>query len=293
MNWDDLLLFLKVAHSPSMNRAARSLGLPVASVARRLDALEGALGAKLMKRTPRGWSLTSQGQALLARSSGVQAQAAAIERFVDEIKNKRLDDLVRVSATEPVVAEMLAPRLSNFLRANPNVLLELRTANEQVALALNDADVAVRLVRPDTNSLMSKRIATLEMALFARPDAAPIDNSMPLKQAVIIGYDDSYGRIAERLWVERAGLEQQVRARMSSTRGLVSAVAAGAGWAVLPRIFAEPRGLVAIKMDALPPVPAREIWLVWRKDVHEAPAAKAVRAWIEACFAHAGSAPAT
>jgi DNA-binding transcriptional LysR family regulator len=287
MNWDDLLLFLRVAQSPSMNRAARGLGLPVASVARRLDALEEAVGAKLLKRTPRGWSLTAHGEALVARANGVQAQTAAVERFVDEIKNKRLDDLVRVSATEPVVAEMLAPRLPDFLRAHPNVLLELRTANEQVALALNDADVAVRLVRPDTKSLMGKRIATLDMALYGPPDASPVHNSINLEQAAIISYDDSYGRIAERLWVERAGLERHVRARMSSTRGLVSAVAAGAGWAVLPKIFAEPHGLVTIKTDALPPVPAREIWLVWRKDVQQAPAAQAVRAWIETCFASA------
>jgi len=59
---DDILVFVKVAQFESITRAARSLGMPISTVSRRLSVLESALGVSLLRRTTRRVMLTAQGR---------------------------------------------------------------------------------------------------------------------------------------------------------------------------------------------------------------------------------------
>src|ERR1700676_5087314 len=59
---DDVLIFVKVAQFESISRAARSLGMPISTVSRRLSILESKLGVSLLRRTTRRVTLTGQGR---------------------------------------------------------------------------------------------------------------------------------------------------------------------------------------------------------------------------------------
>ena len=59
---DNILIFVKVAQYESISRAARSLGMPISTVSRRLSVLESQLGVTLLRRTTRRVSLTAQGR---------------------------------------------------------------------------------------------------------------------------------------------------------------------------------------------------------------------------------------
>jgi DNA-binding transcriptional LysR family regulator len=59
---DNILIFVKVAQFESISRAARSLGMPISTVSRRLSVLEAQLGVTLLRRTTRRLSLTAQGR---------------------------------------------------------------------------------------------------------------------------------------------------------------------------------------------------------------------------------------
>jgi DNA-binding transcriptional LysR family regulator len=291
MNWDDLHLFLRVARSASMSAASGPLKLSVATIARRLEAFERQLGVTLAKRTPRGLILTAAGEALRQKAEACQAQMAEIERFAASLGKGEAEPFLRLSATEPVIAEIFAPRLAHLAAGGTPIRVELRVENAQISLALNDADIAIRLARPTGDSLMAKRLKPLAMGLFGQRDylAGIATREGPdLRRASFISYDDSYGRIAELRWIEEQGFATQVRIRTSSTRGMVNAVAAGAGLAILPKVFAlRHADLVEIRHAGHPPVPDRHVWIVWHRSLGRRPVIRRVIGWIEACFREA------
>lgn len=73
-DWNDLRHFLAVARAGSMATAARALGVNSSTVQRRTAALQKAIGRQLVERSPHGYTLTAQGQALLAEAATVEAQ---------------------------------------------------------------------------------------------------------------------------------------------------------------------------------------------------------------------------
>jgi DNA-binding transcriptional LysR family regulator len=291
MDWEALRLFLRVAERESLSAASGPLKLSVATLARRLEALERQIGATLVNRTPRGLNLTEAGKALKQKAEACQLQMAEIERFAGSLGKTAAEPFVRISATEPVIAEIFAPRLPQLTSGVAPVRVELRVENALVSLALNDADIAIRLARPTGDSLMAKRLRPLAMGLFGHRDyvAAITTGAGPdFAAASFISYDDSYGRIAELRWIEEPGFSAQVRVRTSSTRAMVNAAAAGAGLAILPQVFARKHAnLVEVRHPGHPPVPDRHIWIVWHRSLGRRPAIRRVIGWIEACFKEA------
>ena len=285
MNWDDLDLFLRVAAHRSMSAASADVRLSVATIGRRLAALERQIGVPLLHRTPRGFILTEQGTALQRRAEASRLAMAEVARFAATLGAKRSAPAIRISATEPVISEILMARLPMLLDKHPNLRLTLRVETAVVSLPLNDADIAIRLVRPQGDSLMAKRLRPLGMGLFGHKALLDADDEPDWGTVPIIGYDDTYGPLPELRWLEEADLADQVRIRTSSTRGMVNAVAAGAGLAILPRIFArELPDVVEVKPRRSQPIADRSIWIVWHRSMTRQPGMRSVIAWIEACF---------
>ncbi len=291
MDWESLRIFLQVAEQRSLSAASAGLRLSVPTIARRIEALERQLGVTLIRRTPRGLSLTEAGAALRREAQAGRDQMAALERFASTLPAAALPSPIRISATEPVAAEILAPRLGLLFQGSTQDRIVLRIDNARVSLALNDADIAIRLARPEGDSLMAKRLPPLAMALYGSEAYVATltgHGTVDLGRATFVGYDDSYGRIAERSWIEENGFAAQARCQTSSTRAMVNAAAAGHGLAVLPRLLAEARGgLVEVRAPALPVIPERHVWIVWHRDLHRQPAIRRAVRWIEACFAAA------
>jgi DNA-binding transcriptional LysR family regulator len=291
MNWDDLHLFLRVAEARSMSAAAGHLKLSVATISRRLEALEWQLGVPLVKRTPRGLTLTEQGAALKQRAGDCESQMAGIERFAASLRTASAAPFIRISATEPVISEIFASEMVAFSSQHPAIRIELRVENTLVSLALNDADIAIRLTRPAGDSLMAKRLKPLAMGLFGQRryvESISSAEGPDLSRAAFISCDDSYGSIPELRWIREAGFEPQVRVRTSSTRGMVNAAAGGAGLAILPWVFTSRQpSLVEIRPSALPPVAERNIWIVWHRDMTRRPGIRETICWMEECFRRA------
>src|SRR6185436_4500968 len=131
------------------------------------------------------------------------------------------------------------PALPTLLAAAPDIRIDLSSTTDVVSLAAREADVAVRLVRPVGDSLFIRRLPPFDLALFAARSylAGRRPDSLDLQRERILAFDLSYGRIAEVVWIEEAGLAPSVVLRSSSTRALIHAAAAGAGVALLPRMF--------------------------------------------------------
>lgn len=275
-----------LAHTGSLHAAAKRRGVAGSTLSRRLAALEHALGLALVDRRADGSRLTEAGAALARLAMPLDDQLARIARAAEALRAGKSSTPVRVSATEFVVSDVLAPALPALWRAAPDVHIELRSQGEIVSLAARDADVAIRMVRPEGASLVARRLPGLRLGLFAAPaylgDRAP--DTIDLAAERLLNYGDSYGRTPEIGWLARVGLERAVAMRTGSTRALLTACRAGAGIALLPAAFAlhDP---VLVEIPCPVAIPPREPWLVTHPDVRRDPQVRAVQRWIMASFA--------
>ncbi|RQR43544.1 MULTISPECIES: LysR family transcriptional regulator [unclassified Burkholderia] len=241
MSWDDLRYFLAVMRGGSLSAAARALQVQHSTVARRIDALESALGIRLFDRLPRGWPPTDEGLHLAEHAARVETDVHAFARAAQGAA--ALEGLVRVSASPVFASHFLAPRLARAQRAWPALRIDLMGEMHAANLYAREADLAVRLSRPNEPGLAARRLGTMRFALCASPDWA----ATPPDTWAFLGYDDALAQMPQQQWLERFAAGRRFAFVANDLAALHRACVAGAGIALLPRFLVDDPAL-----DALP-----------------------------------------
>jgi DNA-binding transcriptional LysR family regulator len=280
---DDLVA---VARSGSLSGAARRRGVAVSTIARRIDALEANLHLRLIDRRADGVRLTAAGAQIAELAAPLAEQIARVARAAEGLRAGVAAMPVRVTATEFVVSDLLAPALPALWAAGVSFPVHLQSQSDVVSLAARDADIAVRMSRPEGASLIVRKLGEIRMGFYATPevlgdrDPAALD----LLRERLLAYDDSYGRLPELDWMRAQGIAGALAMRTGSTRGLLTAARAGAGIALLPCVFGDADArLVRVAQAAA--LPVRTPWLVVHRDLHRLPNVRATTRWIVATFA--------
>jgi DNA-binding transcriptional LysR family regulator len=154
---DDVLTFVKVADFESISRAARSLGMPISTVSRRLSVLESQLGVSLLRRTTRRVTLTAQGREYLNQCRGPLALLEDAERALT-LGQARPEGLVRMSVPVILGQEPFLNFLSKFLKSQPQIRVELFITNIFLDLAAENLDVAIRFGALEDSSVVATRL---------------------------------------------------------------------------------------------------------------------------------------
>ncbi|MFA5958053.1 LysR family transcriptional regulator [Hyphomicrobium sp.] len=168
-DWNLYLSFLTVLRQRSLSAAARALNLSQPTLARHIDALETALGLELFTRSQQGLSPTDAALELAPYAENVEANAAAMLRMASGLGSE-IRGTVRISASEIVGAEILPPILTTLRRQYPALVFELVLSNVVDNLLRRDADVAVRMVEPDQDALVIRKLGEVTIGLHARKD---------------------------------------------------------------------------------------------------------------------------
>ena len=168
-SWDLYRTFHAVLREGSLSGAARVLDMTQPSIARHVDALEAALGSKLFLRTPRGLSPTDAALELKPLTESLAVTSAALRRTA-EGRGGVVSGTVRISASEVVAFAHLPSILIRLRQAHPNLTLEVSPSNALDDLLQRRADVAVRMVRPEQQALLSRHIGAIEVGLHAHRD---------------------------------------------------------------------------------------------------------------------------
>src|SRR4051795_1078183 len=162
-------LFVQVAETGSLSRAAEELGLSNAAASRHLSALEERLGARLVERNTRRLFLTEPGQEFLRRSKEILADLRDAESAVNASTLNPTGTL-RVTASLSFSMQHIAPLLPEYTRRYPNVRVHVEAANRYLDLIDNGIDVAIRTreFEPDSN-ITIRRLAETRRILAASP----------------------------------------------------------------------------------------------------------------------------
>ncbi|WP_394838480.1 LysR family transcriptional regulator [Pendulispora rubella] len=274
MNWDDLRYLLVLARAATLARAAKAIGVDQSTVRRRLEALETSLGGALVDRRREGWRLTPLGERVVEHALRLESDVAEIARLAGA-DDDRPEGQVVLTAGEVIMAEFVVPYLGDFGARFPKVTFDLRVSNHVLDLARGEADLAVRIVRPDEPALVTRQVGALDVGLYAsrgyleRPPtpALPLRGRVPisdldeLRGQRIVTYDRSLARSPEATWLASRIDPENVVARSSSPFAMMAAVRAGLGIGPLLSVFAERQPELVCVVPS-PALPRRSVWLV-------------------------------
>jgi len=165
-DWDVARIFLEVVRCGSFRAAAERLGQSINSVRRRIDEFESLVGTPLFVRDVYGTRLTDEGLRMVA---GVERmENAAFDLLRDRYQvAPAMSGEVRVAVTEGLGLFWLTPRLVEFQRAFPNILVDLHCDMEAVDILRNEADISIQLSRPTAQEVKIVKLGRMHIMLFA------------------------------------------------------------------------------------------------------------------------------
>jgi len=263
LDWSALRDFLAVAECGSLSRAARRLGVSQPTLTRRMAALQQSLGAELLRRGPRGLELTESGEAILGPTRQMAQEAQAIELAASG-RDQALAGTVRITATEGLAVEWLTPALAAFRERHPLIDLEILVRNTALNVLRREADVAIRLGRPQQAELVARRVAELVLGLYASRGYLAATGVPQTPQDLArhcgVGFDEADRYTGVGSWLERSLGEARVVYRANSLTAQRAAIRAGFGIGGQSCFIAE-RDPELVRV--LPTAEVRvEIWLV-------------------------------
>jgi DNA-binding transcriptional LysR family regulator len=169
MDWDKLKVFHAAAEAGSFTHAGEQLGLSQSAVSRQVSALEQELGVSLFHRHARGLILTEQGELLHHTAHEVFMKLEAARAKLTDTRERPNGEL-KVTTTPGIGVHWLTPRLGEFIDLYPDIRITLLTTEEELDLAMREADVAIRLRQPIQPDLIQRKLFSLHFHACASPE---------------------------------------------------------------------------------------------------------------------------
>jgi DNA-binding transcriptional LysR family regulator len=190
--WDLYRSFLAVLREGSLSGAARSLKLTQPTVGRHIQELEAVLDTALFTRAPNGLRPTGAARALEPHAQTMAAAAAALVR-TSSGTDLESHAVARITASEIIGAEVLPPILTELRARQSGLVVELSLSDRAENLLRRDADIAVRMLRPQQHSLLARRVGHVTVGLHAHrrylDERGKPNDIDELAEHVLIGFD--------------------------------------------------------------------------------------------------------
>lgn len=264
MNWDDAKILLAIGRSGGLSRTAKLLGLGVSTVHRRAAELERSLDRVLFTRGSDGYGLTEEGWAFFKLAEQAEEHLTAMERH--DLPAREV--LLRVALPELLGQQILLPDLAAFQAECDGLRLEISTTAVPIELTRQEADVLLRVVRPETGRYRVKRVGHARFGMFASKayleQAGPVDKGT-LAQHRLIGWHGALHYIVLAQWFyDLAGARPQLG--YDSLQAQLLAAQAGQGIAVLPMFAGMRAGLVPVVTEH---ILTQDLWLMRHMDTQD------------------------
>lgn len=251
-DWDDLQVLHAVAAEGSFASAAQALGQHETTIARRIRKLERNCGHVLW-RGPDG-GLTEEGCLLVSHIAVMKAEVQAAQSALD--RRAGPNGAVRVTAVPWIVETALLPIIADWRVKVPDVRLSLLSDHGNLSLLQGDADIALRLARPEgEGDAVARKLCDVPFVVVGKGPAW-------------VGYIPENAHLPQSVWTQADG--GPIALRVSDVMAARAAAEQGLGKAWVPRSLAA--GMEA----AQDRVETRSLWCVLHPRSRFAPGVRAV-----------------
>ena len=276
MDWDKLRIFHAAAQQGSFTHAGEMLGMSQSAVSRQVGALEGELGTPLFHRHARGLILTEEGELLMRTAREIVLKLENVRSQLADSRGQPTGTL-RVSTTVGLGSTWLTSRLDEFIDLYPGINLELILNDDELDVAMRQADVAIRLRAPTQPDVVRRKLFDLHFHVYASADyierfgeprsADDIDN-----HRIVVFGENAPSYLKEMNWLCVAGREPgSLRTPTMSVNSVVAirnAVEKGIGIAMLPDyLIGKDSGLVTVLQDH--EVPSFDVFFVYPEELRD------------------------
>jgi DNA-binding transcriptional LysR family regulator len=165
-DWETVRIFLEVLRSGSFRAASDRLGQSINALRRKVDELEHAMGVILLTRHVDGVRATAEGEKIFSAALRMEAASFDLLQARNSVK-KDVEGEVRLAVTEGFGTFWLAPRLVEFQRANPKLMVHLNCMTKSADVLRLEADVSIQLERPAAPDLRMAKIGRVHAMFFA------------------------------------------------------------------------------------------------------------------------------
>ena len=267
-DWESARIFLEVVRAGSFRKASEASGQSVNALRRRVEGLESSLGVRLLTRHVDGIRTTVEGENVIAAVTQMEVAAFGLVRASDQ--RAMLSGEVRLAVTEGLGTFWIAPRLVEFQRANPNLLVDVNCAMKSADVLRMEADIAIQITRPTAPDLRVVKLGRLHFVPFAAPSylqtfGHPKTARDLAQHRILIQSDDNvqWRKLYDRLFpgIPAVGL---VALRTNVSSAHYWSIAKGAGIGVLPT-YAKAIGGELVSLD-LGIHETVDIWLTYHPD---------------------------
>ena len=237
LDWNDLRHFLAAARARTLAGAARGLGVKHSTVARRLSALEHALGGALFVRRPEGLLITPLGEKLVRLAADIERSVTSLQ-----VEASAQASCVRLAVPSGFIGQF-TPHVGRLRKSHPEISLEVLSGSRNVDLNKGEAELALRVGTVGDENLVARKIGEVGWSLYASREylarnKAPVD---PRKLAghQILGFDASLSGLPGAKWLAEHGKEATVALVHRELADMRASAIGGVGLAVLPCLLAD------------------------------------------------------
>ena len=287
--WDSVRIFLEVARIGSFRAAAVDLNVSANFLRKHILQLESCYKTTLMTRHVDGVRLTPEGMQVLEAAKRMEEASFDLDRTLSQ-GTPALSGEVRFAITEGLGTFWVAPRLIEFQRVFPGLLVDLKCEMRSADVLRLEADVAVQLEEPDKPDLMRVKIGRLHIMPFVSPAYVEIygmpkdEEDIRQNHRIVLQDTDPTKAKTQQMYDQHAGRAQVgfVAMRNNVSSAHVWAVSKGAGIGWLPTYIPAIAGpLIPLDIDVKFPL---DIWLTYHPDAKRIPRVKQLIEWTIQAF---------
>ena len=238
--------FIDVVEAEGFSAAGRKIGRSKALLSKYVRELEDELGALLLNRTTRQFSLTEAGHTYYQRASELVRE---IDSLADTVRDSSGDvrGRIKISSSRTFGDAPIGQSLIDFAKAYPDITLDIRLDDRFVDLVEEGFDIAIRISRLESSSLIARRLAPFTVRICASPEAIAKHGTpqRPQDLSRVPCIIDTNGRWLSN-WPFLGDTGETVSVSVSgpievnSPMASRAAALAGLGFAILPDFIAAP-----------------------------------------------------
>ena len=288
-NWSLVRSFLAALDQGSLLGAARLLHISQPTVGRHIAELENQLGVVLFERTGRGLLATATALQLADAARGMEAGALQLARTLSGAQSQSRGT-VRITASVPVAVHLMPPLLARLRQALPDIQIELVSSNQVSNLLRREADIAVRMVRPDQTSLVARKIGVVGLGAYAHRSYLARHGAMrrpaDLLQHELIGSDADTAIVQGFQAMGYAVSRTSFVLRSDDFLVQWQAVRAGLGVGFVADYLARTEPDVVRVLPGLLKIPALPMWLAVHREIRTNRRIRAVYDFLSEALPH-------
>ena len=237
-DWENLKFFIALAKEKQLKRAADALKSNHTTVYRRISQFEEKYNLRLFERTPAGYYLTSQGEALYEQVESLEGAMDAVFSSLQGLENT-LKGSICITTTPSFAVSLLPAMIKKFQLQWPDITIDLRVSHQIYNLSKREADIAIRPATDVPLHLIGRRAGYLNYAVFksAKNYERDINKKQfmqEIKQHRFIVMSEELAHLPTTKWLNKHIEENNVACRVDGFMPSAELCAKGVGLAILP-----------------------------------------------------------